>query len=141
MHRLMLFTLLTVVANSQKTSAAIAVAEALKAANHFPKTNKIRDTSDSLTKEEKALGALSSANIASAQPKGVTVKVYRSSTARNQGRLKMIKECPGCSTIMECGTVMIYEPVVRDREINQIMQKRTRAYRPTLSKLGYCPSL
>jgi len=116
----------------------VAVAEALRTANVFPKSNQITDTTGSLMPADKSDGALSGATIASNRT--VTIKVYKSSAARNQARLRMVKECPGCNSMTECGTILIYTPLFdRAPDMNQILHRRSREYHVALSKRYGCP--
>jgi hypothetical protein len=134
-----------------ETSPATEVADVLKSANAFPKTNRV--TSIPLTETDKAQGATAAANIASARPEGVTVKVYNSDTERNQARLRMIEECPGCNSLTECGSILIYTPdptadrnlgimsqEAKDslREIVQMQREHHRSYYEILRKHYRC---
>jgi len=104
--------------------------------NVFPKENTVVEKP--LNDVDKKEGALTSVNIASFNVAGYTVKVYQSSDKRNQARLRMIKECPGCNVLVECGAILMYEPVSRARDLNQIAQEHARERGEILKRYFHC---
>ena len=138
MRRLLLVLTLVICVGQPASEKATAVLERLKAANLFQKSNRITDTTASLTNEDKLEGAVSSANIQSSQQAGVTAKVYRSSIQRNRARQRLVKDCPACNCLTECGEVLIYEPYFRDRDMNKILLGHSNEYLGVLRKHYQC---
>jgi hypothetical protein len=99
---------------SKGTPTAIEVSHVLKKANIFPKENGVRE--NPLSDLDRKEGALTSVVVESFRPEGTTIKVYETIEQRNQARLRMIKECPGCNFIIECGPILVYQPTTMDRE-------------------------
>ena len=119
-------------ANEKATS----VADLFKAANMFPKSNRVTDITAKLTQSEKREGAASAANIESSTPAGVTIRVYRSEAERNNARLRMVKECPGCNLVTECGAILVYTPF--SRAISDVLYRRSEEYYGLLNKHYHC---
>jgi hypothetical protein len=121
---------------SKATPTAIEVAQVLKRANIFPKDNAVRE--EPLSDLDKTEGALTRVLIESSRLEGVTVKVYKSIDQRNQARLRMIKECPGCNFIVECDSILMYEPLYDNRELNVQGHKLTRERYEVLKRYFGC---
>jgi hypothetical protein len=130
------FVVLPVLLAQPANEKATSVAELFKAANMFPKSNRIADLTGRLTESEKSSGALSAANIESSHVAGVTIKVYRSITERNNARLLMVKECPGCNMVTECGAILVYTPFVR--AISDVLYDRSQEYFTVMAKRYHC---
>ena len=138
MRNVLVFLALGVVAAQPPTEKALAVFDVLRAANHFPKTTRATETTPSLSKQDRDLGATSSAIIPSALPAGITVKIYKSPKHRNDARLRMVKDCTGCNAITECGAILVYEPYGKANDMNAIIRNRHKEYYATLSKHYHC---
>lgn len=133
-------------------NAATEVADALKAANLFPEANEVRTVA--LTEADLAAGAVAAANLASSRPEGVTIKVYASPQERNQARLGLIDECPGCNHLAECGPIIVVSPSATNtpeyermsmaakqtmNEINQGLNAKMREIAEALNRHYSCP--
>lgn len=117
---------------------AVEIGEVLKRANVFPKTNQVTDTTTGLTEADRNEGAVSSAVIESSEPAGVAIKVFHSIDERNQARLRMIKDCPGCVAITECGAILMYEPYTKADDINKILRQKSQEYYGVLKRQYKC---
>ncbi len=134
-----LAVLATAVSAGQPTGeTAAAVAHVFKAANLFPKSNRITDTTAYLSSADKTGGVISSANIESSSPSGVTVKIYRTKAERKQARLRMVKECPGCNAISACGAMLVYTPFTKAADINKILLLHSLQHVDVLEKHYRC---
>jgi hypothetical protein len=99
---------------------------AVEVARLFSKTNNVTDTTNSITDADRSSGLVSSAVLAVMQPAGVTIKVYRSSKERHSARLRLVEGCPGCNFLSECGQILAYEPLLKVRDMNQILDQQAR---------------
>jgi hypothetical protein len=99
---------------------------AVEVARVLSKTSEASDTTNAVTDADRNSGVVSSAVMATSQPAGLTIKVYRSGTERNQARLRLVQDCPGCNFITECGPILAYEPILQSSDINKILNQKAR---------------
>jgi len=52
------------------------------------------------------------------------IEVYNSITARNNARLQMVRDCPGCAYLAECGEILIYIPDITEDERKRGMTRQ-----------------